>query len=266
MRDEFRKRATRAIISYAFLRLESALTIGGTILLLFFLPTPFVWWRWWYWLVLGGVSETLIVYTSIADERTGRRVVATMLRERYSPGNIKTDTYRQQLKRALEYRERIEANIATTPPGLLRDQLYEDTRGIADWLENLSAVVQRLDAYERNEIIHEDRQEIPSQIERLQQALTKEDDANVREQIKETLATKREQLQELDALENTMEEAEFRVEETISSLGTIYSQLQRIHAQKMSRSHIGDLTTDIDEQIQRLQDILESMNRIYGKL
>lgn len=266
MRDDFEEHATRAIISYAFLRLESALTIGTTILLLFFLPTPFSWWRWWYWLVLGGLFEALIVYTSIADEQTGRKVVAAMLRERYRPGRIRTREYREQLERALEYRERIEANIATTPPGLLRDQLYEDTRGIANWVEHLYAVLRRLDAYEHNEILHQDRQEIPSQIEGLQGALAREEDANVREQIKKTLSTKRGHLQALHALANTMEEAQFRVEETISSLGTLYSQLQRIRAQKMSRARIEHLTTDIDEQIQRLEDILESMNKIYGRL
>ncbi len=266
MRDDFKEHATRAIISYAFFRLESALTIGSTILLLFFLPTPFPWWRWWYWLVLGGIFEALIVYTSIVDEKTGRHVVAAMLRERYRPGNIRTEKYREQLRRALDYRERIEANIATTPPGLLRDQLYEDTRGMADWLEHIYTIIQRLDAYARNEILHKDRREIPAQIEHLQKALDREDDAGVREQIQQTLSTQRGHLQELYALENTMEEAQFRVEETISSLGTIYSQLQRIRAQKMSRARIEHLTTDIDEQIQRLEDILESMNRIYGRL
>ncbi|MFO7917049.1 MAG: hypothetical protein R6V13_03090 [Anaerolineae bacterium] len=266
MRDDFEEHATRAIISYAFFRWESALTIGATILLLFFLPTPFPWWRWWYWLVLGTIFEALIVYTSITDEETNRQVVAAVLRERYRPGNIRTEKYKEQLKRALEYRERIEANIAATPPGLLRDQLYGDTRGIADWLEHIYTVIQRLDAYERNEILHKDRREIPAQIERLQKALDREDDANVQDQIQKTLSTQKGHLQELYDLENIMEEAQFRVEETVSSLGTIYSQLQRIRAQKMSRSRIEHLTTDIDEQIQRLEDILESMNRIYGRL
>jgi len=57
----------KAIVAHAFFRLESALTISGTILLAFFLPRVLPWWRWWVWVILGAAAEALIVYTSITD-------------------------------------------------------------------------------------------------------------------------------------------------------------------------------------------------------
>ena len=59
-KNDLKARATRAIIAHAFFRVESALTIALVILLAFFLPRPLVWWRWWFWLILGGISEALI--------------------------------------------------------------------------------------------------------------------------------------------------------------------------------------------------------------
>ena len=52
------------------------------------------------WVVLGAVFEALIVYTSLVDEGTGRKVVDSLLRERYRVGDIKTRTYRDKLRAA----------------------------------------------------------------------------------------------------------------------------------------------------------------------
>ena len=47
-RDPLKQRITRAIIAHALFRLESALIIALTIIVLFFFPMPFPWWQWWY--------------------------------------------------------------------------------------------------------------------------------------------------------------------------------------------------------------------------
>ena len=66
-RNELKQRVTRAIITHAFFRLESALIIAMTIILTTLFPMPFPWWQWWYWLVIGVVAEGLIIYTSLTD-------------------------------------------------------------------------------------------------------------------------------------------------------------------------------------------------------
>jgi hypothetical protein len=40
MQDELKQRATRAIIGHAFFRIESALTIAMTLILIFLYPVP----------------------------------------------------------------------------------------------------------------------------------------------------------------------------------------------------------------------------------
>jgi hypothetical protein len=261
--DELKQRAARAMWSYAFFRIESALTVSGTILLAFFLPQPFPWWRWWYWLILGVLFEATIVVTSMMDARTGQRVVAAMLRERYQPGDIKTLALRAKVEQALEYREQIEKLIAGLPAGVLRDSLYDDTLGIARWIGSVHELAQRLDAYERDELLHRDIEEVPTSLSRLGRALNAEDDPAVRAQIEDTLRAKREQLDNLKALQNKMEQAAFRLEESVTSLGMVYSQFQLLAARRLDEGSSRRLSEDIREQVRRLQDILSSMDEVY---
>jgi len=260
--DQLRQRAGRAIISHAFFRLESALTISLTILLAFFVPQPLPWWRWWAWVILGAVTEVLIVITSITDEQTAQKVVAEMLREQYDPSEIKTRRYRDKIE---EYRERIQRVLADTRAGVLRDHLHDSTVGIADWIGLIFSIAQRLDAYERDELLHRDMKRITATLARLEKALDGEDDPTVASQIGSTLAAKRAQRDNLQALQNRMEQAEFRLEETLASLGTVYSQFQLIRAQKLGGSGARRLSEDIREQVLGLQDIIASMNEVYGQ-
>lgn len=263
--DELKQRAGKAIVAHAFFRVESALTICLTILLAFFMPRPLAWWRWWYWLIMGAVAEALVVYTSITDERTAAVVVGEMLRARYDPAEIKTRSLRQKVEQALQYREQIERIIAGLPMGVLRDHLYDSTKGIADWIGTLFAIAKRLDVYTRDDLLHRDMREVPASIPPLYKALAQERDATVRQQIEATLAAKKAQQVNLEALQNKMEEAEFLLEETLTALGTVYSQFQLISAQKLGGAEARNLSLDIREQVQRLQDILASMNQVYGR-
>lgn len=263
--DELKLRARRAIIAHAFYRLESALTIALTILLAFFVPRPFDWWRWWYWVILGIAAEALIVYTSITDPRTGQKVVAAMLRERYDPGAIKTRAYRDKVRQALTYRDQIEGIVTQMPGGVLRDHLLDSTAGIADWIGGIFAIAQRLDAYERDALIHDDMARVPGDVAQLESARDRETDPQVRRQIEATLKAKRAQLDNLRALENRMEQAGFRLEETLTSLGTVYSQFQLVRAQRMDSAGARHLSEDIHDQVQRLQDLLTSMDEVYQR-
>jgi hypothetical protein len=262
---ELKRRATRAIISHAFFRLESALTIALIILLVAFVPAPWSWWRWWYWLVLGGAAELLIVITSITDERTSHAVVAGMLREQYDPGHIKTKTYREKLLQALRYREGIERIVSGMPASVLRDHLYDSTVGIADWIANIFGVASRLDSYERDEILQRDRQEVPAAVAQLQKALASARDAAVQQQIQATLAARKAQLDNLQALDNNMQKAQFGLEETLTALGTVYSQYQLINVHKLSTATARQLSASVHDQVERLEDVLTSMKQVYGR-
>lgn len=262
-RDQLKNRAWWAMLSYAFFRWESAVVIAMIIVLTVLYPTPFPWWPWWGWIALGVVAEALIIVTSITDVRTGEQVVAEMFREEYNPASLRMPKYRQMMERALEYRRRIESQIARTPAGVLRDHLADTARQIGDWIGNIYRLAQRLEAYETDELLKSDMQSVPAAIRSLSVRLETEHDETVKAQVGEVLAARRAQWQNLQELENVMEKAELQMDNTLSALGTVYSQIQLIGAKDVDSGRAQRLREDIAEQVKQLQDIVDRMDEVY---
>jgi len=263
MGSELQKQALRAVLSYAFFRLESALTVALTLVLIFLFPRPFEWWPWWMWLTLGVVAEGLIIYTSVTDPETGRRVVAQMLRQRFDPGALRTPRVRERLEQALDYRERIERAIRQRCDGVLKAHLRETTVRVDDWLAHIFDLAQRLDRYMQDPIVARDRGDIPRELARIRQRLEQEEDPAVRRQMQEAIQQRETQMANLERLENTMERAEFRLEETLAALGTLYSQLLLLDAGAVDSGRARRLQEDIAEQVAALQDTIEAMDEVY---
>ncbi len=256
-------RTQRALIGHAVFRLESALTIALMIVLVFFYPEPFHWWKWWYWVILGLIGEILIIYTSLTDLRTGQKVAAEMLRQEYNPREIRTPKYRQRLEKALEYRQRIESAIEQREEGVLRDHLHGTVRGISDWIGNIHRLSKRLDGYENDALIKRDMQSIPKTLKTYSARLKLEDNPAVRSQIEEAIKGKEAQQINLRELENVMEKAEFQLETTLAALGTVHSQLLLIGARDIDGTRSRQITQKVRDQVNQLQDILATMDELY---
>ncbi|MDI7274465.1 MAG: hypothetical protein QME94_00665 [Anaerolineae bacterium] len=261
---DLRGRALGAMLSHAFFRLESALTIALTIVLIFLYPAPFYWWRWWYWLLLGLVGEALIIYTSLSDAATAQQVVADMLRQSCNPAEVRSSALRTQVERALEYRRRIGDVLAEARSGPLRDHLQDTASGIADWIGNIYNLARRLDAYESDDLIRRDRSTVQSDLEQLQRRLAHEDDPAVRAEIEQAIRGKRTQQENLERLQNTMERAEIQLDATLTALGTVYSQLLLVGARGVDSARSRRIAESIREQVAGLSDLLSAMNDVYG--
>jgi hypothetical protein len=262
--NELKHRATRAIIGHAFFRLESALTIALTIILVFLFPTPFYWWKWWYWLALGIIGEVLVVYTSITDEMTGRKVVSDMLRQEFNPGDIRAPEYRQRVEKALEYRQQIEERTRTSERGLLRDHLADTTAGVTDWVGNVFGLARRLDRYHGDPMVQRDRRDLPREVGELRMRLQREDNEAVKRELQQAIAGKEAQLANLHKLQNVMEKAEYQLETTLTALGTVYSQILLIGAKDIDSGRAQRLRGDIADQVAALQSLQSTLDEVYG--
>ncbi len=263
---DVRTRAWSAILSYAIFRWESAVTIALTIMLIYFLPQPFSAWQWWFWLILGGIGEALIIYTSIGDIDTGARVVADMFRQEFNPSTLRVPKYRAALERALAYRSRIEELIQQSPQGVLQQHLQESTAGISDWIAQIFRLAQRLDTFERDDMIKQDAASAPAMLRDLQSRIQHESDGAVLEQARATLASKQEQWASLEKLTHTMAQAELQLEATLTALGTVYSQLVLIHSKDdVQDGHAQRLRSDIADQIAQLSSLQDAMDEVYSK-
>ena len=262
--DEMRSRTWQAMLSYAFFRMESALTIALTLVLIFVFPRPFAVWQWWYWLILGLVAEALIILTSLTDQETGRRVVDAMLREKYNPGTLRNPQHRDRLEKALDYHRRMEELVHQSTESLLRDRLNTAVDSVDDWIANMYRISVRLDAYEADKAIAQDMKAVPQALTDLEKRRATERDSAVQAQIDETLASKQAQWQSLQGLESMMEKADLQLEKTLSDLGNIYSQLRQIEARDLESGRAQRIAEDITAQVNTLQDIVKSMDEVYS--
>ena len=64
-------------------------------------------------------------------------------------------------------------------------------------------------------------------------------------------------------LQNSMEKADYQLDSTISSLGTIYSQLLLVGNKDEEGGRISRLQEEISEQVYRLEDLTEAMDEVY---
>jgi archaellum component FlaC len=89
-------------------------------------------------------------------------------------------------------------------------------------------------------------------------------DPNLRQEIGDTIGRRQDQLDNLNKLFHTMERADLQLENTLTSLGTVYSQVLLIDAGDVNSSKTQRLRESISEQVNGLQDLLSSMDEVYG--
>ena len=261
--DELRERAAKELLSYAIFRWESAITVALMLILATLAPNPFPFWRWWFWLIMGAVAETGIIVSSLYDPTVRERVVAEMFHEKFNPREIKSKDYREKVERALEYREQMEILLQRTRDGALKMHLEATVGDIADWIGNMFRLARKLDDYARNRVLKQDLKSVPAEIQRLEQRLQSETNTQVRAQLKQSIANKRAQWQQLDRLDNTMERAALQLDDTLSAMGTVYAQMQLVGAKDIDSGRAQRLRENIASEVSSLHDIVEAMDEVY---
>jgi hypothetical protein len=267
-REELERKAARAILTRSVYRWESAVIIALTMIMSVLsvagaVPAFFGIWQWWFWLVLGALGEIALVWSSVKDPEFRARAVAEMFREKFNAREIKSPALRSQAEKALEYRDRIDEAISQGREGVLREHLADVSRGVTDWLENVFRLARRLDAYERDAMIHQDLKTVEPAIDSLKKRLAVEDDDSVKRQISQAIAQRQIQRDNLHKLENVMERAEFQLDSTITAMGTVYSQVMILGSRDVASGRAQRLQADIADQVQALQDVVQTLDDVY---
>ncbi len=262
-RTKLREKLLRTAIQYAFLRWESAVVVSGTLLLTTFLPHPFDWWPIWGWPLLGVLGLGAIVYSSLTDTATSAKLLNELFERHFDPTRIDDARLREEMRTALTYQQQIEAQLQQQRPGVLRGRL-EDTAGqLSEWVSNIYRLALRLDAYQQDALLAAERERVPGEIDRLLRRRAREQDPALIQDLDEVLQGKQQQLKTLKALETRMRQAELQLQQSLTALATVYSQVQLIDAQDVGSGRSERLLADIQEQVEKLNDLVRSINEVY---
>jgi hypothetical protein len=218
-------RDRRALLGYALLRWESAAVLGLTLILVILVPDPFggvlPFWRWWFWLILGGLAEILIVTTTIQDPGVRAGLAGERIQARLAPNTIANVDYRQAAERALRHRAAIELMFQRTRRREERELLQPIVDDVTHWTERLVRLAQHLDDHAAQ--------------------------ANV-------LAPT------VQAPAKAYEQAQAQLEHSLHALEATYARLQLSAAQGLNERRVKQLRGEIAGQVRVLQETMESLS------
>lgn len=264
-REALEKRVQKAILQESFLRWESAVVIALTLLLAVFGPNFVEFIPAWVWLIGGVGAEALLVYSSLTDAEFGRKVVASLLQHEFKPERLRDKNLQLQINRALDYRSRINQAIRSQGDSLLKDELSQAAGQIDEWLENIYDLARRIDRYQKDqELLKRDYERAKKRSAELTNELKRENDTAVKAQIQDTLEGIQQQLTTLETLENTIQRAELQLENTLTHLGTIYSQTMLVDAKDIDSGRARRLRQEIVEEVTELNDVLLAMDDVQS--
>ncbi len=262
-RELLEKRVQKAILQESVLRWESAVVIAFTLLLAVFGPNLVNVIPSWGWLLGGLAAEGALVYSSLTDPEFGRKVVAGLLRHEFEPERLRDKRLQQQVTQALDYRSRINQAIRGQHDSLLKDELSQTASQIDDWLENIYDLAQRIDRYRQDRsILVRDYKQAKTRSEELKKQLAREKDTAVKTQIQKTLKGIQQQLTTLETLDSTIKRAELQLENSLTQLGTIYSQTMLVDAKDIDSGRAKRLRQEIVEEVAEINDVLLAMDDV----
>ena len=264
-REALEQRVQKAILQESFLRWESAVVIALTLLMMVFGQNLIEFIPDWGWLLGGLGAEALLVYSSLTDPEFGRKVVASLLHNEFKPERLRDKALQEQVNHALDYRSRINQAIRSQGDSMLKDELSQTASQIDDWLENIYDLAQRIDRYKKDrDILSRDYQRAQRRSIQLTKDLQSERDSGLRNQIQTTLDGIQQQLSTLEKLENTIQRAELQLENSLTHLGTIYSQTMLVDAKDIDSGRARRLRQEIVEEVTEINDVLLAMDDVQS--
>lgn len=264
IRTELQQKATSTLLQYAIFRWESAVVLAMTIVLTFLLPRPFFWWPRFGWPLLGLIALAVIVYSSLTDANANADILLSLFQEQFNPRNIADKDLRAKVEASLEYQRRIETQVRQQDNGVIRDRLNDTAGQLTAWLSNIYQLALRLDTYRRDDLLARERELLPRELERLTEQRARERNANVQKQLDDVIEGKRNHWQALRDLDARMKQASLQLDQSLTALATVYSQVQLIDAQSIGSGRTARLQADIQEQVARLNDLVSSINDVYS--
>lgn len=273
-REELKERIRRDVVQYAIFRPESAIVIALTLFLTFISALvanigggePGFTFPLYSWLILGGgaLAEAVLVYVSMTDPAVSKKIVEAMFREKFKPEQISDKELQKQINEALDYRGRITEIIEERADTVLTGSLGETLNQVDEWIKDIYNLAKRLDDYRGEKgVIDRNIQRANERLQQLRQQAKMTSDQAVLSDIQENIHSLQKQIDTNMALHNTMERARLRLENTVTAMGTIYSQTMLFGAKDIDSGRAQRLRQDIADEVTELSDMLVAMDEVY---
>jgi hypothetical protein len=264
---EVRRRAAGAVLVNALLRWESLLTILVSVGLFIAGPNPLgegSVWQPWFWLVAGGIAELALLISRLRDPDAAAEAVAREFETRYDLTRIKSADARRRVESAIEYRQGM-ITLVGRHQGAMKMQLQATADDINDWIGHMYDLALHIDSFESNDLVERDRRSVPQQIEKAKIRLERETDPQIRADLEGQISLLEKQLETLTATANSVKRAEIQLDNTLSSVATIYAQMSQLGTKEVDSSRAQRLRLEIQDEISGLQDTIHALDEVQSQ-
>jgi len=268
--NDIRQRTRGKLIENAVISLPSGLIIGAAILLVGLgVQIPFLGGSPFYippagWLFLLVPAWLAVVASRLTNQKAGAQAVDQVMREQFDISRLNSTSLRANVTQAMAYRERIDKAVERFTDSAMQNRMQDVANQVEEWVRNIYTLASRLDAYHNDSIIKSDLATVPDSIKKLKYRLNNESDDGIRQELSSTIQRRQDQYNSLLKLDTTMDRAELQLENTLTALGTVYSQMLLVDARDVDSSKTQRLRENILDQVHSLQDVLTSMDEVYG--
>lgn len=263
--EDIQQRALGAMLTDAFFTWPSAVNIAFTIVMVFLLPHFIfpLFWQPWFWIVIGAVLEAIYLGLTLTDPVASQQAVSRMLVERFNPAQIHNIGARQQMQYALEYKKSIDAFV-NQQTGARKVSLSETANNINTWIENIYELARRIDNFDSNKLLNEDRRNAPTELQDLKRRLAIETDASVKDELRHAVEIRQQQLEYLQSAESEVKRDVIKIENTVAQLRTVYAQMQVLDSKLMDGSRAQRIDEAIQEEIASLSDTIKAIDEVQS--
>ena len=261
--SSLRRRARTALLTRALLRRESLITLAITSVLASSDLAPWPGWQPQFWLIGGAVALAALVGGQLFDEDSARQALGEELAARLDIDSIRNSTSREQLRRALEYSVAMQ-RLLDLHQGALQESLRQTVVDVDTWIGHMVSLAQHIDTFEDNELISRDLHAVPRRIGQARKRLEREQDPELRVELQGQIDQLQQQLDNLNAIVSSGRRAVLRLENTLSSLGTVHAQMTLLGTRKVDSGSARQLRQEIRDEVNELQDTIEAMDEVQA--
>lgn len=262
--SEARQKVFGTLLANALLRWETLVTLMVTAILFLFVgdvSLPFMEWQPWYWLILGGLAETVLVASTLTDPEATEQALAEDFEREYDLRNIRNRISRERLRDAFEYRRNM-LKLADAARGAMRTRKRTLISDINDWIAHMYNLANRIDYFEDNDLAARDLQQVPRKIAEVKRLIKNDANEQTRRDRLQQLELLQKQLMSLEASARTIKRAEIHLESTLSALGTVYAQMSLLGTKDTGSTRGQRLSIEIKDEIDKLQDTIDAMDEV----
>jgi len=262
--SEARQKVFGTLLANALLRWETLVTLMVTLILFLFVGNvslPFIEWQPWFWLVLGGLAETILVASTLTDPEATEQALAEDFEREYDLRNIRNRISRERLRDAFEYRRNM-LKLADAARGAMRTRKRTLISDINDWIAHMYNLANRIDYFENNDLAARDLQQVPRKIAKVKNLIKNDKNEQTRRDRLLQLELLQKQLVSLEASARTIKRAEIHLESTLSALGTVYAQMSLLGTKDTGSTRGQRLSVEIKDEIDKLQDTIDAMDEV----